>query len=84
MSDLLSRGWLGPGAFFNASMVSAKALFTSENPSFFKVASSGFALPSRELGWGWNVTHLFRSLTDLCTCCLYTAELRHSILATSW
>ena len=65
MSDLLRGGWLGPGALFNASMVSARALFTSVNPSFFKMASSGFAIPSRELGWGWNVTHLFRSLNDL-------------------
>ena len=50
MFFLLRGGWFGLGAFFKDSIMSARALLTSVNPNFFKVASSGRALPSREFG----------------------------------
>ena len=84
ISVLLRESWFGPGAFFNASIVLDMALWTSVKPSFCKVTSSNLALPSKELGWGWNMTHLFWILTDLCKCCLYTVEFKHSMFATLW
>ena len=36
ISDLLRGDWLGPGAFFNASMVSARELLKSVKPNLLK------------------------------------------------
>ena len=39
ISILLRFSWLGLGIFFRASILLAKALLTTMNPSFFKVVS---------------------------------------------
>ena len=58
------------GAYCATMTVPTSVVFTSRNPSFFSISSSGLSDPSRLLGCGWKVTYLPKMLADFFTRCL--------------